>query len=255
MADEHLRHYVNLSNKPTRFEPTSKTINVYYDEVRKQIFTVKANGSAGVVVKGPTEGLSTSFKMEDKGPVISIKFSHDLKIVAVQRSQRSVEFINFYNKEDLTEYSQVCKGKNYRITGFNWTSANEVVFVTDHGLELYQVFPEKKSLKSLKNISLNINWSVFMVRTRSNLIAHRHQFALLPIITYCHLKSHLLPPVTTAALPLAVLMGTILKLPKFDVELPAIPKQAVNKPTLLERDVTIANIKSPAVVHAKYLIV
>lgn len=41
MADEHLRHYVNLSNKPTRFEPTSKTINVYYDEVRKQVIYLK----------------------------------------------------------------------------------------------------------------------------------------------------------------------------------------------------------------------
>lgn len=34
--------------------------------------------------------IHSNFRMEDKGQVISIKFSHDLKIVAVQRSQRSV---------------------------------------------------------------------------------------------------------------------------------------------------------------------
>lgn len=222
MSDEDLRHYVHLSDLPTRFEPTSKAINVFYDEVRKQIFTVKANGSAGVVIKGPNETPTSSFKMEDKGQVISIKFSHDLKIVAVQRSQRSVEFMNYYNKVDMTEYSQVCKGKNYRIIGFNWTGTNEIVFVTDHGLELYQVLPEKKSLKSLKNISLNINWFVYMAES-------------CLLITSSSATGNVLTPFQFR-------MGTINKLPKFDVELPSSLKPATAKPSLLERDVTVANI-------------
>ncbi|KAJ8033464.1 Regulator of MON1-CCZ1 complex [Holothuria leucospilota] len=222
MADEELRHYIQLSPKPTRFEPTSKAVNVFYDEVRKQIFTVKANGSGGVTVKGPDESTSTSFIMEDKGQVISIKFSPDLKILAIQRSQRSVEFVNFFKKEDLVEYSQICKGKTHKIIGFNWTNKNEVVFVTDHGLELYQVLPEKKTLKSVKNISLNINWFVFMADS----------FLLITSST----------PFGNVLTPFQFRMGTIFKLPKFDVDLPGIPKQALTKPCLLERDVTIANI-------------
>ena len=40
---------------------------------------------------------------------------------------------------DSVEYSQSCKGKNTVILGFVWTYNNEIVFVTDHGVELFQV--------------------------------------------------------------------------------------------------------------------
>ncbi len=31
------------------------------------------------------------------------------------------------------------QGKNTRILGFNWVSNTEILFVTDHGIEFYQV--------------------------------------------------------------------------------------------------------------------
>ena len=51
------------------------------------------------------------------------------------------EFVNFIAADgmDSVEYSQSCKGKNTTILGFVWTSNNEIVFVTDHGVELFQV--------------------------------------------------------------------------------------------------------------------
>jgi len=51
------------------------------------------------------------------------------------------EFVNFIDGEgiDSVEYSQSCKGKNTVILGFVWTHNNEIVFVTDHGVELFQV--------------------------------------------------------------------------------------------------------------------
>jgi hypothetical protein len=79
--------------------------------------------------------------MDDKGPVISIKFSPDMNILAIQRSVTSVEFVNYslINALDGIQYSQSCKGKNATILGFVWTHANEILFVTDHGVEYYQV--------------------------------------------------------------------------------------------------------------------
>ncbi len=75
--------------------------------------------------------------MEDRGDVISIKFSYDMKILAIQRSHKSVvsdvlsrcgwfllqaflaslslrtfliqEFVNFSEGLDVLEYSQSCK--------------------------------------------------------------------------------------------------------------------------------------------------
>lgn len=98
----------------------------------------------------------TSFTMEDKGSITSIKFSPDQKILAIQRNKdnqnATVEFINF---KDLVptkvEYQHTCKWKNARILGFVWPKNNEIAFVTDHGIELLHVLPEKKLLKSLKN--------------------------------------------------------------------------------------------------------
>jgi glucose-6-phosphate isomerase len=52
------------------------------------------------------------------------------------------EFVNFNTDAegmDSVEYSQSCKGKNTVILGFVWTHNNEIVFVTDHGVELFQV--------------------------------------------------------------------------------------------------------------------
>jgi len=46
-----------------------------------------------VIVKGPTDQMTTSFCMEDKGPVISIKFSPDQQVLAIQRTKTSVVVI------------------------------------------------------------------------------------------------------------------------------------------------------------------
>lgn len=49
------------------------------------------------------------------------------------------DFLNIVNgKADGNVYNQLCKGKHSKIIGIEWTSANEILFVTSQGLELYQ---------------------------------------------------------------------------------------------------------------------
>jgi hypothetical protein len=62
------------------------------------VFAVRSGGVTGVIVKGPTEQSTTSFRMEDKGPVISIKFSPDQQVLAIQRTKTSVVCLNKYLK-------------------------------------------------------------------------------------------------------------------------------------------------------------
>jgi len=104
-----------------------------------QVFAVRSGGVTGVLVKGPDQNLN--FRMEDRGPVISIKFSPDMNILAIQRTNSSVEFVNYsaVSGLDHVEYSQSCKGKNATILGFVWTHGTEILVVTDHGVELFQV--------------------------------------------------------------------------------------------------------------------
>jgi len=103
------------------------------------VFAVRSGGVTGVLVKGPDQNLN--FRMDDKGPVISIKFSSDMNILAIQRTSSSVEFVNYspVSGLDHIEYSQSCKGKNTTILGFVWTHGTEILVVTDHGVELFHV--------------------------------------------------------------------------------------------------------------------
>lgn len=159
--DAHDDYYLELSSDPIRFESVSCLTNVFFDDSKQQVFAVRSGGVTGVLVKGPNQNLS--FRMEDKGPVISIKFSPDMNILAVQHNNSSVEFINYSPVAGLDniEYSQSCKGKNATILGFVWTHGNEILFVTDYGVELFQVNPEKRNVRFLKCLSLGVNWFVF----------------------------------------------------------------------------------------------
>ena len=104
-----------------------------------QVFAVRSGGVTGVLVKGPDQNLN--FRMEDRGSVISIKFSPDMNVLAIQRTNSSVEFVNYSSVSGLdhVEYSQSCKGKSATILGFVWTHGTEILVVTDHGVELFQV--------------------------------------------------------------------------------------------------------------------
>lgn len=136
----------------------------------------------GVVVKGPTEDYKQlNFRMEDQGAVLSIKFSLDLKILAVQRNNNSVEFMNFSGSNLDSKYTQSCK-KNSNILGFVWTQNNEVAFMTDNGIELYMVIPEKKSLKYLKTLSVSVQWFVWCSFNKIALLASAHGSHLLPVV-------------------------------------------------------------------------
>ncbi|CAN8011155.1 unnamed protein product [Ixodes pacificus] len=217
MADEK-GYFLELSSNPIRFEPVSKITNVFFDDANQQVFAVRSGGATGVVVKGPDDSKSTDFSMDDKGDVISIKFSPDLKILAIQRSQKSVEFVNFSGSVDSVEYSQSCKGKATKILGFAWTCVNEIVFVTDHGIELYQVSAEKRTLRALKTYSLQVNWFVYQ-----------------PTSCLLILSSG---PLGNILHPFQFKPGIATRLPKFEVDLPIIPKPP--RVCLLERDVTAA---------------
>uniref|UniRef100_A0A665VHE7 Uncharacterized protein n=1 Tax=Echeneis naucrates TaxID=173247 RepID=A0A665VHE7_ECHNA len=85
-------HYLELCENPVQFEHASSVNNVFFDEANKQVFAVRSGGATGVVVKGPDDKSSVAFRMDDKGEVKCIKFSIGNKILAVQRTSKSVVF-------------------------------------------------------------------------------------------------------------------------------------------------------------------
>ena len=98
-----------------------------------------------MVIKSPHHTNVITYRIEDHGPIISIKLSPNLSVLSVQRSKQTVEFLNVTNLE--SEYSQAARAKNSVILGFVWTSYTEVVFITDHGIEIYSISQERKAIK------------------------------------------------------------------------------------------------------------
>ncbi|CAJ0930003.1 unnamed protein product, partial [Ranitomeya imitator] len=211
--------YLELSERPVLFEKATNVNSVFFDEANKQVFAVRSGGATGVVVKGPEDRIPISFRMEDKGEVKCIKFSLGNKILAVQRTNKTVDFINLIQDYSQLEYSQECKTKNARILGFCWTSATEIVFITDQGIEFYQVLAEKRSLKLLKSQSINVNWYMYCPESCVILLSTAN---LCNVLQPFHFRS-----------------GTMSKMTKFEIELPA---SAAKVAKISERDIAMATI-------------
>ncbi|KAI2586332.1 regulator of MON1-CCZ1 [Homo sapiens] len=103
-------YYLELCERPVQFEKANPVNCVFFDEANKQVFAVRSGGATGVVVKGPDDRNPISFRMDDKGEVKCIKFSLENKILAVQRTSKTVDFCNFIPDNSQLEYTQECKG-------------------------------------------------------------------------------------------------------------------------------------------------
>ncbi|PNJ81078.1 regulator of MON1-CCZ1 complex isoform X3 [Pongo abelii] len=165
-------YYLELCERPVQFEKANPVNCVFFDEANKQVFAVRSGGATGVVVKGPDDRNPISFRMDDKGEVKCIKFSLENKILAVQRTSKTV------------------------------------------------VLPEKRSLKLLKSHNLNVNWYMYCPESAVILLSTT---VLENVLQPFHFRA-----------------GTMSKLPKFEIELPAAPKST--KPSLSERDIAMATI-------------
>ncbi|XP_044279950.1 regulator of MON1-CCZ1 complex isoform X3 [Varanus komodoensis] len=220
MAASQEDYYLALCARPVQFEKASPVNCVFFDEANKQVFAVRSGGATGVVVKGLEDRNPISFRMEDKGEVKCIKFSLGNKILAVQRTSKSVDFLNFIPDSPQLEYTQECKTKNANILGFCWTGSAEIVFITDQGIEFYQVLPEKRTLKLLKSQNINVNWYMYCPESSVILLSTT---VLGNVLQPFHFKG-----------------CTMSKLSKFEIELPAAPKSS--KLSLSERDIAMATI-------------
>ena len=130
--------------EPKEFEPLGGVTTIFFDDSVNQIFSVRSRGATGVIAKGFLSHQSSTFRLEDKGPIISIKLSPDQKVLSVQRNKSSVEFFNgelfcFFTLKiywvtitkhfstvaqtgvngvlDGNPYEQACKTKNSTILG------------------------------------------------------------------------------------------------------------------------------------------
>lgn len=214
-------YFAKLSNSPIHFDRVTNNVNVFFDDANQQVFVVRSNGAGGIIMFDGASRKSSTFRIEDKGDITAVRFSPNLLVLAVQRAPNAIDFINFLqdSKRESIAYCQTCKGKTTRITDFFWASDNEIIFVTDTGIEFYEVDAEKKSVKCTKTLSIGlVNWSLWHRQSRHLVISS----GIYGNILY----------------PFQYENGTLTKYTKLEVELAFYP--AHPKLTLLRRDVVLA---------------
>jgi len=144
---------------PVTFEPASCVNSVFYDEACGQVFSVR--GGAGVVVKGvaPHSPVVTA-RLEagqETEPVRSIKLSPDQRTLTTQRTANTLEFLSL-GGEESSSWSLPVRAKDAALLGFAWLSNNELVLVTDTGLELFSLGSDRRAGRFLRSVSEPCAW-------------------------------------------------------------------------------------------------
>ncbi len=136
------------------FEPVGKVTHVFFDDRNHQVFSVRSGGATGTMVRGFDGRLNSTFRLDDRGDVVTIKLSPDQTTLAVQRSKTDVELLAVERAAGVTlgtmvmagttkKCSQSCKTKGAVMLGFSWLSDGaELVLVTDHGIEIFGLMRE-----------------------------------------------------------------------------------------------------------------
>uniref|UniRef100_A0A7I4E1F6 Mic1 domain-containing protein n=1 Tax=Physcomitrium patens TaxID=3218 RepID=A0A7I4E1F6_PHYPA len=154
-----------------------------------------------------------------EGPILGVRYSLDGKILAIQRTNQEIEFVN---KESCTGFKQQCRSGSDRIFGFFWTDcpACDIVFVTTSGLEMYTLYLSKNGLKLVEYKKTHVSWYVYTHESRLVLLASGMQCKTLSGYQFA--------------------AGGIVRLPKYDVTM---TKQEYNrKPVLAPEDIRIATM-------------
>ncbi|XP_042514586.1 uncharacterized protein LOC122089150 [Macadamia integrifolia] len=105
-----------------------------------------------------------------EGPVISIRYSLDAKVIGIQRSNLEIEF----RKRDTGEsFIHKSKSESESILGFFWTDCPscDVICVKTSGLDLFAYEPELKALRLVETKRLTVSWYIYTHESRLVLLA------------------------------------------------------------------------------------
>ncbi|XP_015070428.1 uncharacterized protein LOC107014838 isoform X2 [Solanum pennellii] len=212
-----------LSHVYIQYPPLRCTIsgarNIFYDEGTKQLIVPTSDQVFCWKTTPFNPNVTPSSDQIGEGPVLSIRYSLDLKLLAVQRSTHEVQI---QNRESGDTFSFKCRSGSERILGFFWTDSPtcDIVFVKTSGLELFSCSSGIRSLQLVETKKLNVSWYVY---------THESRLVLLATGMQCkNLTGYQISSVG------------IVRLPRFDM---AMAKSEVNsKPVLAAEDVYIVTV-------------
>lgn len=192
---------------------------LFYDDGNKLLISPTSDQVVSWKISPFSPDVTSTTDTISEGTVLSVRYSLDTKIIAVQRSNNEVQF---WVKETGETFSQKSKSESDTILGFFWTDCAvcDIVFVKTSGLDLYTYVPELKSLELVDTKKMNVSWYIY---------THESRLVLLASGMQC--KSFTGYQLSSAG---------VIRLPRFEM---AMAKSDVNsKPVLAAEDVRIVTV-------------
>ncbi|KAF8720468.1 hypothetical protein HU200_023712 [Digitaria exilis] len=153
------------------------------------------------------------------GPVLSVRYSLDHKVIGIQRSRHEIEF---RNRETGETCSKKCRADSETILGFFWTDCPtcDVILVKTSGLDLLAYEPQSHAFRLVESKKFNVSWYLYTHESRLILLASGMQCTMFTGYQFS--------------------AGGIVKIPKFEMMMSK--SEANNKPVLAADDVHIVTV-------------
>ncbi|KAI3822722.1 hypothetical protein L1987_10319 [Smallanthus sonchifolius] len=192
---------------------------LFYDDGNKLLISPTSDQVVSWKISPFTSDVAPTTDTISEGPVLSVRYSLDLKLIAVQRSNHEVQF---WVKETGETFSQKSKSESDSILGFFWTDCAvcDIVFVKTSGLDLYTYMPELKALDLVETKKMNVSWYIY---------THESRLVLLASGMQC--KSFTGYQLSSAG---------VIRLPRFEMAMAKL--DANSKPVLAAEDVHIVTV-------------
>ncbi|KAK8546244.1 hypothetical protein V6N12_027039 [Hibiscus sabdariffa] len=142
----------------------------YYDDGNKLLLSPTSNQVFSWKTAPFSPNAAPNIDSITEGPICSIRFSLDEKLIAVQRSNTS---IIFFHRETGETFTHRCKSESESILGFFWTDCPscDIVVVKTSGLDLYAYDHASKSLALVETKKMTVSWYVYTHESRLVLLA------------------------------------------------------------------------------------
>ncbi|XP_041991013.1 regulator of MON1-CCZ1 complex-like isoform X1 [Salvia splendens] len=161
--------HVYIQYPPLRCHvPASRSL--FYDDGNKLILALTPNQVFSWKTATYNPYAAPSSDQISEGPVLSIRYSLDLKLLAIQRSSHEIQI---WNKDTGDTFSQKCRPESESILGFFWTDCPtcDIVFVKTSGLDLYTYGTESRNLQLVQTKKQSISWYIYTHESRLVLLA------------------------------------------------------------------------------------
>ncbi|KAJ3673625.1 hypothetical protein LUZ60_005617 [Juncus effusus] len=213
--------HVYIQNPPIRCNiPESN--GLFYDDGTKlllspssdQILSWKIGASSQ-----PNTPPNSDFISERGETVLTVRFSLDLKLIAIQRSGFEIEFVV---RENGLSVSKKCKSDE-KILGFFWTDTPtcDVIVVKSTGIEMLFYESDTNNFHLIESKKTNVNWYKYSHESRMLLLASSMQSNIISSYQFSNAAG-------------------IVKLPKFEMNVTK--SESNSKPVLSSDDVHIITV-------------